>query len=443
MLEIPPNPQRSNGITYKLVALAILMLVSWVASLFVLGIVQERENRRAEAFSVTSEQWSRAQTIAGPILSVPIERTDITTTGEPVVQADTIYVMPTDVQFNTQISTEQLSRGIYDIPVYTATVHGEGTFDLAKVIEEVTDVHIFWDKAVVSVNVSDTRGIVSEFSINWNDTDHKMVPASKFTTIGDSGVHAGIVIDPQQPLHTFSFEMVLKGSEKIDFLPLGETTTVTAASDWSAPNFQGEFLPFERVVEPSGFTAAWEIASYGKNLPPYWFQKSTTITSDDLLQKHFGVQLHQAVDSYTMVDRATKYAILFISLTFLAFFMYEVLVSLRIHPIQYLLVGLALALFYLLLLSFSEVIGFLPAYVVSALATTLLITGYCFSILKASKKAFSIGALLLLLYVYLYILLQLETFSLLFGSVLLFAVLTTVMYITRNLNWYTLKKHDV
>jgi inner membrane protein len=158
------------------------------------------------------------------------------------------------------------------------------------------------------------------------------------------------------------------------------------------------------------------------------------------LSKQFGVGLYQEVDFYTMVDRAIKYSILFISLTFLTFFMYEVLVGLRIHPVQYLLVGLAIALFYLLLLSFAEIIGFLPAYLVSMIATTALVSGYCFSVLKARKRAAAIAALFITLYGYLYILLQLETLSLLFGSVLLFGVLATVMYLTRNLDWYTLNK---
>ena len=196
----------------------------------------------------------------------------------------------------------------------------------------------------------------------------------------------------------------------------------------------------KRRLTENGFEATWKITSYGKNLPQFWLENTTAVDNATLLSKQFGVGLYQEVDFYTMVDRATKYSILFISLTFLTFFMYEVLVGLRIHPVQYLLVGLGIALFYLLLLSFAEITGFLPAYLISMIATIALVSGYCFSVLKARKRAAAIAALLLALYGYLYILLQLETFSLLFGSVLLFGVLATVMYLTRDLDWYTLNK---
>ncbi len=234
--------------------------------------------------------------------------------------------------------------------------------------------------------------------------------------------------------------MPLKGSRELSFLPLGEDTVVKVGSAWSAPSFTGEFLPDERNLRGTGFDASWHVASSGKNAPQSWVGNVSAVNAEMLLSKAFGVGLYQEVDFYTMIDRATKYGILFITLTFLTFFMFEVLGGLRIHPVQYLLVGLALAVFYLLHLSFAEIIGFLPAYLTGAVATTLLISGYCMSVLKAKKKTLSIVLLLTALYTYLYVLLQLETYSLLFGSVLIFGVLGTVMFITRKLDWYSLSK---
>lgn len=437
MLEIPRN---NGSITNKLIALAILIFISFVASRFVLGVVGERESRQNDAIGETSLQWSDPQLVAGPVLTVPVERVVLSSTGETMVNTTTLTLLPKELQYDTEVASQVLTRGIYDIPVYTAAVHGSGSFDLTAAEQAASEgAKVLWDKAIVSLNVSDTRGIASTFDLGWNDESYQFLPASEFTSLTGGGVHTAVKIDPTQPDYSFDFVLPLKGSEKISFLPLGENTKVSMSSNWNAPSFQGAFLPLERELTTDGFSAKWEVASYSKNLPQSW-EGRQSVDEELLLSKSFGVGLFEEVGFYTMVDRSTKYSILFICLTFLTFFMYEVLSGLRIHPVQYLLVGFALALFYLLLLSFAEIAGFLPAYITSALATTALITGYSFSVLRAKGRAFTITALLLSLYTYLYILLQLESFSLLFGSVLLFAVLASVMYITRDLDWYSLKK---
>jgi len=439
--EIPQASNKGGHLTGKLLMLAALVFITWIATMFVWGVIQDRESRQEVASTETSEQWSRPQVIAGPVITIPVEKTSITTTGERVVNTATLTLLPQDLSYESQVKTQTLIRGVYETPVYTSVINGSGNFDITDIdLENSSDTKILWDKAIVSINVSDTRGISSMFDLVVNEKEYQMLPSSKFSTLDGNGVHTNISIDPNQSSYTFSFEIPLKGSREISFLPLGENTNVLVTSDWNAPSFTGEFLPEQRNITDSGFEATWNITSYGKNLPQYWLGNSATIDSNTLLSKSFGVGLYQEVDFYTMVDRSTKYSILFITLTFLTFFMYEVLSGLRIHPMQYLLVGLAISLFYLLLLSFSEVVGFLPAYLLSTVATTLLITGYCFSVLKAKKRAFSITALLAALYGYLYILLQLGELSLLFGSVLLFGVLATVMYITRNLDWYSLNK---
>ena len=430
--------QVKNQLTGKLIVLAILVAISWVATIFVWGVIQDRESRQQDTATRISEQWSRPQTIAGPVLTIPIEKTNVATTGEHVFTTMTLTLLPHDLSYESQIETQLLKRGVYETPVYTTTVIGAGSFDLTDIEQEVSvDVRILWDQAVISINVSDPRGISSMFDLTLNGMHYEMLPSSEFSTLDGSGVHGNVAIDPKQADYQFSFELPLKGSQEISFLPLGENTDVKISSDWNAPSFTGEFLPESRSITESGFEAVWSVTSYGKNLPQSWIG-SVAVDYETLLSKAFGVGLYQEVDFYTMVDRSTKYSILFISLTFLTFFMYEVLAGLRIHPMQYLLVGLAIALFYLLLLSFAEIIGFLYAYLVAAIATTVLITGYCFSVLKAKKRALSIAALLTALYGYLYILLQMDQYSLLFGSVLLFGVLATVMYITRNLDWYSL-----
>jgi inner membrane protein len=436
--------KNAKQLALKLIVLGFLVAVSWIATLFVWGVLEDRESRQETASTEVAEQWSRAQLLAGPVLTVPIEKTSVGANGEIVVETDTLVLLPKKLAYTGDVATQIRTRGVYDTPVYTADIQGSGMFDLSDIeYAESRSNKILWDKAVVSVNVSDTRGIASTITLSVNGTEYPLFPSSQFTTLDKNGVHANIAIAPTQTEYAFTFDLQVKGSREISFLPLGENTEITLTSNWNAPSFQGQFLPEERTVTPEGFSATWNVASFGTNIPQYWTVNSGTIHTDEaLLSKTFGVGLFQEVDFYTMVNRAVKYSILFISLTFLTFFMYEILAGLRIHPLQYLLVGLSIALFYLLLLSFSEIIGFLPAYLVSTTATTLLITGYCVSILKVKKRAFSIMGLLVALYTYLYILLQLEELSLIFGSILLFGVLTTVMYITRNLDWYSLKKAE-
>lgn len=429
------NQSNGSQLTGKLIVLAILIFVTWVATMFVWAVIQDREHRQTEAADKISAQWSRPQTIAGPVLTIPVEKRTVTTTGERVVTTSILTLLPQELAYTSEIDTELLSRGIFETPVYTTAVAGSGSFDLTDVTEENSaDTTIRWDEAVISVNISDPRGISSMFDIALDVETHTMLPSSEFRSLDGSGVHVPVAIDPAKDTQPFSFELPLKGSRELSFLPLGESTSVQVSSSWNAPSFTGEFLPEERTITEDGFTASWHITSYGKNLPQSW--SGTAIDTFTLQQKAFGVGLYQEVDFYTMVDRATKYSILFIGLTFLTFFMFEVLAGLRIHPMQYLLVGFAIALFYLLLLSFAEIIGFMSAYLVAATAITLLITAYCFSVLRAKKRAFGVAALLASLYGYLYILLQMDEYTLLFGSLLLFSVLATVMYITRNLDWY-------
>ncbi len=436
------HPQ-GGAIGIKLIVLGMLVGVSFVASLFVWGVVGERQARQEEASQEISELWSRPQTIAGMVLTIPHEQTLVTSNGEKIVETTTLTLLPKNLLYESEMKTEMRSRGIYETPVYTTMLKGAGSFDVSPIVSGLgPNAKLLWNEAVVSLNVSDTRGIASLFDVIFDGVKYQMEPSSEFTSLDGNGVHANIAIDTKQNEHTFSFELTLKGSRSVSFIPLGETTDVAVRSDWKAPSFIGEFLPENRTVTESGFDATWKIASYGRNLPQYWLGNSVVVNNEALSSKAFGVGLYNEVDFYTMVERSIKYSILFICLTFLTFFMYEVLSGLRIHPMQYLLVGSAIALFYLLLLSFSEVIGFAYAYLLSALLTTLLITGYCFKVLGARMRAYKIGALLALLYTYLYILLQLEQYALLSGSLLLFVVLAIVMYITRNLNWYSLKQGE-
>ncbi len=445
--------KKENMLMKKLAVLGVIALISWIATLSVWFVISDRSMRQETASSEIGTQWGRAQIVGGPILSIPTESVALSTTGERVINRRTLYLLPHELHYTGDLKTQTRSRGIYETPVYTATVGADGVFDLTDIdVSALGGATVLWDKAVISVTISDARGITSAIDLKWGDKTYAFSPSSHIAELGDTGIHTALAIDPSKGEIPFSFEIPLNGSGAFSVIPFGQNTTATLTSDWISPSFQGEFLPEHREVTDAGFTATWKVTSFGNNIPHYWLSGDTSPLVNVMPDKNvaetfplsseshgttFGVALHQSVDFYTMVDRATKYSILFVALTFLVFFMYEMLAGLRIHPMQYLLVGLAIALFYLLLLSFSELLGFLTAYLISTTAVTLLISGYCASVLKAKKRALVIGALLIALYTYLYILLQLEELSLLFGSLLLFVVLAIVMYTTRNLNWYT------
>jgi inner membrane protein len=236
----------------------------------------------------------------------------------------------------------------------------------------------------------------------------------------------------------FAFEIHLKGSGGIAFAPLGKETVLSVSSPWQTPSFMGAFLPSSRELDASGFKAEWEISSFGRSYPQTWNEGDVSL--EKLVDSAAGVDLHEQVGLYTKIFRSIKYAILFILITFASFFLFEVLSGVRIHPMQYFFIGAALALFYLLLLSLAEQIGFPWAYTIAAGMTAGLIAVYSSFVLHSRQRAMPIFGMLAALYGYLYFVLILEDYALLFGSFLVFALLATIMYLTRNLDWFSLSQ---
>jgi inner membrane protein len=231
----------------------------------------------------------------------------------------------------------------------------------------------------------------------------------------------------------FNFSLNLKGSERIQFIPVGKTTNLDLTSSWAHPSFTGEFLPDQRGVSPDGFQAHWTVFHLNRNIAQTWIDNNSAM--EDWA---FGVQLFLPADEYQQATRSAKYAILFIVLTFALFFLMEVSGKQRVHPIQYLLVGLALCIFYILLISISEHIGFTWSYLVSALAVIGMVGLYSKSVLPGKKQGLAVGGNVAVLYGYLYFILQLQDYALLIGSLGLFAILSLIMYFTRNFDWYAI-----
>jgi inner membrane protein len=432
------NPQPNEGLLFKLATIAFLVIITWIPTFLVGSLTGEREGRADEAHAEIGTKWSREQTLNGPVITIPRKSTAVVD-GKQVVTDGYIFLLPEELTYDATLDTQVLSRGIFDSPVYTSKVHGTGSFNVNEIEVGTAGGEIYWDKARISVGIPDTRGIDSGTEMVWNGTNVSFESGVPATAIGTSGISAPVTLNRSKKNNTFEFDLTLRGSQKFDLIPLGKTTNVTMASNWPTPSFTGEFLPQDRELKEDGFTAHWTVSSLGRSIPQTWTGSGSDVpiaVQENINKSIFGVDLYQDVDFYTLVDRAVKYAVLFIALTFLSFFMFEVLSNLRIHPMNYLFVGLAIALFFLLLLSISENIGFPMAYLISTLSITALITGYSRAVLKARKKAGIITFILIALYSYLYVLLQLDELALLFGAVLLFVILSTVMYLTRHINWY-------
>jgi inner membrane protein len=332
-----------------------------------------------------------------------------------------------------------LHRGIYDAAVFRSHVVLSGKFgapDFAALKIDPKDV--LWKEAFVTVAISDLRGTREGLVLDFGGTKRPLVPGSQLPgyTTG-----ATAMLESDQPLaevKEFSIPLDFNGSDGIYFAPFGVQNQVALKSNWPDPGFRGAFLPTERSVQSNGFNAIWKVSYYGRDYPQQWTSRAGNerFTTNMVSSSLFGVRFVSLLDSYRLVERSIKYGVLFLVLVFTTFFLFEVTARQKIHPLQYLMVGAALCLFYLALLSLSEFLGFGTAYLIAAIGATALVTWYCSYFLGGGVRTLMIGAGLSGVYGFLYITLRQQDYALLMGTAGLFLVLTLVMYVTRKVDWY-------
>ena len=300
---------------------------------------------------------------------------------------------------------------------------------------------MFWEQATIQLAISDLRGINNEIKLNWQGTELAFTLGLKYNNIGTSGISVASLDFQKNTIHNFKIELGLKGSKSLQFTPVGEKTEVRLSSNYNDPGFVGNFLPANREISTSGFLAEWNILHFNRNYPQQWTaEQNSGITPEILNQSDFGVELVTVADNYQKNMRSAKYAILIILIVFTLFFMFEVFTKHRIHPFQYVMVGSALILFYLLLLSVTEQLGFNVAYIMATLAVSMLVTFYSRSFLPNWINSLGIAAAVLGCFGFVFVLLQLESLALLVGSVGLFVLLAALMFATRKINWYNDQK---
>ncbi len=423
-----------ESVSVKFVVICILTLLLLIPASMIRSLVRERKQTRNEVINEISSKWGNEQTITGPVITVPYKEYQYAEGKAPTYVVRYAHFLPDNVEINGELVPEIRYRSIYKVALYKSDLKFSGSFSRPDFTLWKTDPErIMWDEAFISVGIPDMRGIKQGVTINFNGETLEVRPGVPSRDIIYSGISALIpsICDSGLTKLDFSFDLHINGSEAIGFIPLGKTTTVKINSTWQAPSFDGAFLPDERKIDANGFNAEWKILHLNRNFPQQWLGKEYEMDGWS-----FGVDLMFPVDHYQKSERSAKYAVMFIALTFLTFFFSEVLSKKRIHPIQYLLIGLSLCIFYILLISLSEQIGFTWAYIIAAIANIILITAYSASIMKKRKLIAMVAFILVVLYTFLFTILQLEDYSLLMGSIGLFIVMVLIMYLSRKVNWH-------
>jgi inner membrane protein len=430
------TPAAKYSIGIRLFLIALLSIVLLIPLFMIQSLIGEREFRRNEAVHEVSSKWGKAQTIAGPILTVPFKTRAVDAKGNATTVIYYAHFLPDDLSISGEIQPEVRYRGIYKAVLYNAKLSFSGTF-LASNIKDfsIPEAEMVWDNAFIAIGITDMKGIKDTIRIKWNERDLPFNPGIASHDVQLSGISARAAFDTKIDKYSFSMNINFNGSEELAFIPIGKETRTKISAAWGNPSFVGEFLPEAREIQEDGFSAEWKVLHLNRNYPQRWTGNSYKIEPSA-----FGVRFILPVDEYQKINRTAKYAVMFISLTFLSFFMIEVLNKKVMHPIQYLLIGFALLLFYTLLLSVSEHVGFQPSYVIASVAMTALIAGYTKAVLSNKLLATVIAGILVTLYGYLYVILQLQDYALLMGSVGLFVILALVMYLTRRIDWSAIWK---
>jgi inner membrane protein len=402
-------------------------------------LVSERQQRRQAAIDEVSSKWGNAQSITGPALVLPYTHrwTESVAGGQTITRSETrnAFFLPEQLRIRGTIDSDVRHRGIFSVPVYKAGLVLEGEFVRPRLSElGIEPGAVDWRRAHLAVGISDARAIQQATTLSWNDQRIEFLPGTEGFTDGGSGIHAMVGVADTTERVKFSFPLSLNGSVRMDVVPFGRTTVVDIQGDHGDPSFQGNWLPSERTISSGAFTAKWSISFLGRSYPQAWTSDKEMLKAIDA--SRFGVQLVDPVDHYHMAARSVKYAGLFIILTFATVWLIEILAAVRVHSIQYLMLGGALCIFYLLELSLSEHLGFPVAYVTASAAVIVMVGAYSAVVLSSRRRAMIVAAGVGSLYAYSYLLLMNEDYALLIGSVGLFAILAAIMFITRRVNWY-------
>jgi len=423
-----------NSYSVKMIIVSVLAILLLIPSFLIQEIIHERIALSEVVKDELYTKWGRRQVVAGPVLNVPFSVTKPDGNNQAINERQGVaHFLPETLITDAFLYPEIRKRGIYKVVVCEGKLTLKGSFAQLDVTRlDIQNAHYNWNAAYFTIGISDMRGIKNLPELVINGQKCEVEPGVADTDLFPSGITVKTdFIDLQKPLN-FEIELVLNGSEDLSVEALGKTSEVSMKSDWAHPDFTGGFLPAHRQVTAKGFTADWMVTHLNRNFPQQWIDGKY-----DTHEAKLGVELLIPVDHYQKSMRSVKYAILFIALNFLIFIFIEIKLKTRIHPFQYSLVAFALLIFYALLTSIGEQTGFNWAYLVSALAVTLMISWYAYTILRNVRLVAWVTLLQTGLYLFLFTILQLQDYALLAGSIGLFVILAIIMRASQQIKWYS------
>jgi inner membrane protein len=427
-----------TSIALRVFTITFLVLILLIPIEMVESLIYQRGHRQDEAVREVSQKWGNRQTLSGPVLTVPYSHysTMVDEEGETTIKKAKQYAhfLPFELDIENELEPEKRYRGIYEVIVYKSKVNLSGHFekpDFKKL--NIEEENVLWEEATVAIGLSDLRSIQNSVKLQWNGEKYAFNPGLKTKDVISRGISTPVSLNAKRL--DFKIDLSFNGSQNISFTPFGRTTHVVVKSPWKDPSFTGAFLPDKREITDAGFVAEWEVLHLNRSYPQEFVGEEI---KESVRSSVFGTDLLLPVDEYKKSTRSVKYAVLFIGLTFLLFFFVQIINKVRIHPIQYLIVGLALCLFFTLLVALSEHISFLYSYTTASIAIILMITGFAKAIFKNNKLTLILAGLLSVLYAFIYVIIQLQDYSLLIGSAGLLSILGSLMYLSRNIDWYTI-----
>jgi inner membrane protein len=421
-IEITNQTRWHQSITLKLALLAFLGLVLLIPLEMIKQVIRERQLNGEKVIKEISDQWAAKQCLAGPVLNIPVMTIPEEKDEKPVIKI--WHILPEDLEITGTLKPDIRYRGIYKAVVYDSEINLTGHI-LIPAGGSLKNFDILWSEAYYTAGISDNRGLKGRIILKTDSAGLEAEPGVRDNDLFQSGITFGnLVLIPGKKV-SFTMSLSLSGSEGLQLTPLGKTTVAHLSSGWKSPSFNGNFLPATRVVDENGFSADWEVTHLNRNFPQSWMGSAF-----HPMESSFGVDLFQPVDHYQKSWRSARYGILFIALTFLVLIFLEITRKESIHIFQYFLVSLGLVLFFSLLNSLSEQLGFNLAYLLSSAATIILITLFTMNLFRKRNNAFLVSGMLVVLYSFIFVLLSLNDFAYLAGNIGLFLLLSVVMMLS-------------
>ncbi len=429
-----------ESVTIKLMFIGFLVLLLLIPLVLIENLVTERAARQDEMEKDVSDKWSGSQLIQGPVLVIPYTRQykDRDMNNKEIIKevTENLYVLAGNLRIKADVTSEMLHRGMFETVVYNTHIKVWGDFKAELNKLAITPGQLLWDKAKLTFSISDLKGLKTNPVIRLGGQSLQAEPVFNEKGLFSNGLQAAInlMATKDKPV-PFDFDLDLKGSGGLSFLHTGKTTDVEASGNWSTPSFDGRYLPDYRKVDDKGFTAKWRMLYYNRPFAQEWAADDTILND---MHKHadaiFGVKLKVPVDQYQKTMRTGKYGILIILLTFISLFLTELISKQKIHVFNYILIGVAMVIYYTLLLSFSEQVGYNFAYLIASVSTITLIAVFTASLLKNKIAALLFTAILAVFYIFIFVIIQLEDLALLIGSIALFIIISALMYFSRKIN---------